>query len=677
MPSRWHDWKTRVDFDAIDYPSLQLIPQVYRRLKTIVPHEPLLPKMRGIYKKMWFANQMLFNNTIPAMETLNANGIDWMAIKGVGMLRYYPGDVGLRPMHDFDILINKHDLEQAVDLLIADGWRATPPLGRNAIRLGTHSEHALSLARTTTCIDIHWHSLHQDLSADSESDIWKYRQPDRLIDRNIEVPAPTEQLFLMCIHGVRWEDTAKLLWVVDAAMLLEQAGDEIDWDRLLDHAVRRHFACVLASGFTFLRDDLDIHTPAYVLNRLQTRRAMTFDSFISEPLEHLELEALSRHPGVRTRSQRFASDAMRHWRSAGLPSNPWQALKHWVMITPDDPKPIEAGLRALLRISIKWWPLKHALGSRYQGLFLRRPPTFIKAPLVRPGEVVHFTKTGIGSELAIEGWSAAEPDFTWSESCHARLLFKLEDDPLACHQVKFFAGAYLPPGIRHVSADILINGVPMARWRFGRDLAHGMERQMSLPAQLQGAKPSQTGSLIDIVVQNAKLYCPAQHENSSDHRFLGLKLYWMHVERNQTISIDDPIDFTSKGEGKHHLGSGWSNPEPAGTWTVDERARLRLTLDRSFGPTIAVELTLTPFAPSGHTQMITLVAASTRRRFTFDLHQLETIVVPIDNPASGTDNEIDIEFRIAEPISPLECGLSTDERRLGLMLNRLRLIDPT
>ena len=99
---------------------------------------------------------------------------------------------------------------------------------------------------------------------------------------------PADQLFHVCVHGLRWNSVPPLRWVADALMILN-SSPEIDWNRLVTQARQRRLVLSLRKALTYLRDLLDTPIPPTILQRLQ--------QIPLSKIERLEYQANTRVPG--------------------------------------------------------------------------------------------------------------------------------------------------------------------------------------------------------------------------------------------------------------------------------------------------------------------------------------------------------------------------------------------
>ncbi len=129
---------------------------------------------------------------------------------------------------------------------------------------------------------------------------------------------------------------------------------------------------------------------------------------------------------------------------------------------------------------------------------------------------------------------------------------------------------------------------------------------------------------------------------------------------------------SSGGEGTQFLGPGWSQPEPWGVWSDGASATLLMGLKESEKPLLLTVRARGFPAPSQHVVVRANGAEIAVWDVTAGIDQEWKALIP---PAATAGQQLSIEFDIADPKSPQELGMSSDQRKLGLGLEAFRL-DP-
>jgi Uncharacterised nucleotidyltransferase len=271
----WERWCACTDLDRIDEESLRHLPLAWYRLQDVAPRDRTFEIAKGVYRRAWYRNQLLFRALAGILDVLAGARIDAMLLKGTSLApRYYPGPA-TRPMVDIDLLVPHGEAARAIALLERGGWqpiKRTPPS-----RLVGYA-HGVSLIRDQTNLDLHWNALWPQRRADVDRPFWEKAQRIDHQGRPAYVLAPTDELFHACMHGARrsqnaysWAPFPLIRWITDAFMIARAA--DIDWTRIAALAARFHARLHLRDAFLTLRDGLGFPVPDALLAEWAEARA--------------------------------------------------------------------------------------------------------------------------------------------------------------------------------------------------------------------------------------------------------------------------------------------------------------------------------------------------------------------------------------------------------------------
>jgi len=130
----WRAWSAEADIDTLDGERTALFPQLFRNVSELAVDGPLVDRLRSTYRRSWAANQVLLQQTLPAVAALEAGGLDVRVVGGAALaLTVYP-DPGARPLAAVDLLVPAKERRRALRALRASGWRAVGPLVRRRLR---------------------------------------------------------------------------------------------------------------------------------------------------------------------------------------------------------------------------------------------------------------------------------------------------------------------------------------------------------------------------------------------------------------------------------------------------------------------------------------------------------------------------------------------------------------
>jgi hypothetical protein len=263
----WESWRASVDFDEIDHGSMRLLPLVYRNLGTASFDPEVAGRMKGIYRRSWSHNQLLFRRAAGAISRLNEAGIETMVLKGASLSLLAYGNSGVRPMDDVDVLVPIERRVDAVEVMRAAGWRPE----KADVEAWAKVHHSIGIdGPEGGNLDLHWFSLWQPAR---DEPLWRSAVPLQLSGTPTLGPCPADQLLLVCVHGTPWSPLPPFRWIADAAAVIRSAGEDLDWDRFVAEAERRRLAVPGAAALAYLREEFDLAVPATVVDRLRAAPA--------------------------------------------------------------------------------------------------------------------------------------------------------------------------------------------------------------------------------------------------------------------------------------------------------------------------------------------------------------------------------------------------------------------
>jgi hypothetical protein len=262
----WQRWNDLIDIDSIDHGSHRLLPLLYRNLERFNIESLELVRIKGVYKRTWFQNHLLFKHAQTAIVSLLDLGIETMILKGVAMSVHYYRDVGIRPMDDLDILVRESESQTAVLTMRKLGWCPEEELIQDYHPL----YHAISLVNQfLNKVDLHWYLLPQDIGSENESGYWDRAFDSELNGVSVKILSPADQLLHTCVHGMRWSEVPPIRWIADAFEIIKKEGDNLDWDHLIAHSRSVRVSSVMYDALTYLRDQFDTNIPDPVLQDLE------------------------------------------------------------------------------------------------------------------------------------------------------------------------------------------------------------------------------------------------------------------------------------------------------------------------------------------------------------------------------------------------------------------------
>lgn len=259
----WDRLRPAFDLQTIEDGSFATLPLVYRALDKAAPDDPLLPRLKGIYRNTWARNTLLVERLGATFGALTTADLPVLVVGSIGAaLRYYPA-LGLRPTPSVEFLVQKPDLLRAVAVLGRSGWvarGARSVAGSDSTVLLSESGH-ICLLRTMLAPDLWGLERHAGLCAARQID------EDGL---QFAALAPTDDLLVSIVTGAR-VPAQPVQWIVDAAMIL-RTEPGIDWERLVANGVGWGQGLRLRDALACLDELPGTSIPAGIRRRLEERR---------------------------------------------------------------------------------------------------------------------------------------------------------------------------------------------------------------------------------------------------------------------------------------------------------------------------------------------------------------------------------------------------------------------
>jgi hypothetical protein len=252
--SAWRELQPGFDLTTLEFGTVGVLPLAYRVVSHALPDDPLLPRLKGIYRNSWVKNNLLVERLADAVEALAAVGVETVLIGSLAAaIRYYP-ELALRPTTALELLIDPHALEVCARALGRLGFSASGPL-----RPERAEDTAFYDARGQTCI------LRTRPAVELGPDGGAMRVASVSVEvgrARIRALAPGDDLLVACVAGARTRPIRSVQWLVDIVQIMRTSSASVDWRRLLALAAARGQTLRLQQTFSYLSTVLHLPTPA-------------------------------------------------------------------------------------------------------------------------------------------------------------------------------------------------------------------------------------------------------------------------------------------------------------------------------------------------------------------------------------------------------------------------------
>ena len=264
------DWRRELDetkeFDREVY---RLLPLLYHNLHRCGCDDPLMGRLKGVYRMNWVKTQKLFAGMRPIVHALADAKFEVMPLKGTQLGLQHYRNPALRPMMDMDLSVPSRDARRAIAMLIEFGWKPKWEPTPDVLRY----RHAMSVyGPNGEEVDLHWRSLVEFTDAQADDEFRAHTVPFEFLDRSLRVPDATRTLIHTVIHGLRWNPEPPIRWVADAMSVFNTSASKIEWNDMIEFAKHYKLAHRLHLGLDYLKRDFNAPVPADILASLARRR---------------------------------------------------------------------------------------------------------------------------------------------------------------------------------------------------------------------------------------------------------------------------------------------------------------------------------------------------------------------------------------------------------------------
>ena len=258
----WQAVRPTLDIDRLDAGAARLLPLVYLKLVERGSDDPLLPRMKGLYRYLWSRNQLNIDAVADMLRTLHRNGIETLLLGSTALIHRYYSQQGTRLLDEPAVLVRLDHRTAALAALDRAGWHVAP-FGSGRYR---------QVARNGRQCGLCWRlppELEHPAGEGSADEFWNAAVHMTLGETPTSALCATDELIHTCLAAAGSSRTANVLWVADATVILQAARAELDWVRLIRLSVEHRCAMRLHDALRYLADGLDAPVPTSVIAELE------------------------------------------------------------------------------------------------------------------------------------------------------------------------------------------------------------------------------------------------------------------------------------------------------------------------------------------------------------------------------------------------------------------------
>ncbi len=268
----WERWREHCQVETADLPSQDMFGMLYAHLIAGLGG-PESTVLKGVYKRNWYANQLVLAQLMPLLERLAANGLPAIVLNDVSLVAGHYPDIGYRAIRCIDLLVRHVDWNNSVSVASGAGWQEQR--SRSFGSPGALSIHSFS-GPGGESLRIWTNLFVAEPLAHTEERTWHEARSLELNGQNILSLGPVEQL--LCLSADVFRDTGPPLHLyADARVLLELLASTSDWVRLVWQGQRYECILPLRNLLVFLQENLSVQLPSWILPALHKMAISHFE----------------------------------------------------------------------------------------------------------------------------------------------------------------------------------------------------------------------------------------------------------------------------------------------------------------------------------------------------------------------------------------------------------------
>jgi hypothetical protein len=214
----WRVWMRGADVERLDRDSQWLMPLLYQNLRAHGVAHPILARCRNVYLHGWYRSQTALHALARILRGAAAPDAAIALVGGAAVALRYHDALGARPIGPVELWVPA-EARDVVGRSLPD-----PPF---QVRTSIFGDRADARVRGRL-------------------------EPLTVKGAACAAMAPADQLVHLCAAGPAWDARSRLLWVADAARLL-QAAPRLDWGAVVSLAVELDLADSVRETLEYLR----------------------------------------------------------------------------------------------------------------------------------------------------------------------------------------------------------------------------------------------------------------------------------------------------------------------------------------------------------------------------------------------------------------------------------------
>ncbi|MGC1307363.1 MAG: nucleotidyltransferase family protein [Phormidesmis sp.] len=285
----WQQWRDRVDIETLDSDSHHVLSALYPALSKHRVDDPHIARLKGIYRRTWYGNQLLIKQLTMVLQALEAVQVEVLVIGEMALLATCYADYGARSLAHFDLLLSPLAVPTALKVLQQQGWHNLDfnPDARSQAQQSVSAPLRFQNADAFS-LCLHNHVFWAKPQAYTDKQLWQTAIATSINGVAARVLSPVDQLLFLCLainqqsgsEAIGRKQKQPFYCLADATQMIRAIGSEAEWVRLLTQAQRYEAILPLRYLLLELQQLFNIALPEWVMPNLQ-KMAISYHELLS------------------------------------------------------------------------------------------------------------------------------------------------------------------------------------------------------------------------------------------------------------------------------------------------------------------------------------------------------------------------------------------------------------
>lgn len=234
----------------------------------VIPQE-IISKLKNYYYATLVRNMQFWTEMQKILNALKQSKIQAIPIKGIILCENLYHNLGLRPMVDIDLLIREDNLSAFEEAVSRLGYRKELQGHTEDYYRKYHCNLIFRKENSNFLVEAHWSFSFPRPNKIFFSKLWERGRQKEINGVKMYALSAEDTLFCLALHLRGHTRFLILRHICDIYELLEQFGNDFDWDYVVDEAEKNRIKSNLYFALSAANELLDASVPESILERIR------------------------------------------------------------------------------------------------------------------------------------------------------------------------------------------------------------------------------------------------------------------------------------------------------------------------------------------------------------------------------------------------------------------------